>query len=166
MLASLALFACRRPQRLGLGAAPAPEQQQQKKYIKPGGCVGGVRLSCRARARRRGGDWPLSACEYCATAQLSGAAASKRPPPPPLLPPLPLPLLPPSPTAGETRDQRDLVYVDPQTGATQASKPVGEALVERRKEGVHPGKVRWWWYGGGRAGEKGGGACRLIGMMR
>ena len=27
---------CRRPQRLGLGAAPAPEQQQ-KKYIKPGG---------------------------------------------------------------------------------------------------------------------------------
>ncbi|KAI7838635.1 hypothetical protein COHA_007562 [Chlorella ohadii] len=65
----------RRPQRLGLGAAPAPEQQQ-KKYIKP----------------------------------------------------------------GETREKKDLVYVDAD-GVMKSSKPVDEKLVERRKEGVHPGKV-------------------------
>lgn len=65
----------RRPQRLGLGAAPAPEQQQRK-YIKP----------------------------------------------------------------GETREKKDLVYVDAE-GVMKSSKPVDEKLVERRKEGVHPGKV-------------------------
>lgn len=31
----------RRPQRLGLGAAPAPPEKKEKKYIKPGGWVGG-----------------------------------------------------------------------------------------------------------------------------
>lgn len=37
---------CRRPQRLGLGAAPAPDQQT-KKYIKPGGwVVVGGRVGC------------------------------------------------------------------------------------------------------------------------
>ena len=55
------LLRCRRPQRLGLGAAPAPEQQQ-KKYIKPGGQAG-------RQAGRRGelllvspaATWSLSA---------------------------------------------------------------------------------------------------------
>jgi hypothetical protein len=45
------LLRCRRPQRLGLGAAPAPEQQQ-KKYIKPGGQAGrqaGVGSCCWSR---------------------------------------------------------------------------------------------------------------------
>lgn len=65
----------RRPQRLGLGAAPAPEQQT-KKYIKP----------------------------------------------------------------GESREKKDLVYVDDQ-GVMRSSKPVDGQLVERRREGVHPGKV-------------------------
>ncbi|KAL4855957.1 hypothetical protein ACK3TF_003714 [Chlorella vulgaris] len=65
----------RRPQRLGLGAAPAPEQVQ-KKYIKP----------------------------------------------------------------GESREQRDLVYVDAQ-GVQRGSKPVDEALVDRQQKGVLPGKV-------------------------
>ncbi|EFN53037.1 hypothetical protein CHLNCDRAFT_53994 [Chlorella variabilis] len=66
----------RRPQRLGLGAAPAPEQAN-KKFIKP----------------------------------------------------------------GESRDRPDLVYVDSQ-GVQRSSKPVDEKLVERRREGVHPGKAR------------------------
>ncbi len=39
----------RRPQRLGLGAAPAPEQQQ-KKYIKPGGVGSESRLDQRWHA--------------------------------------------------------------------------------------------------------------------
>ncbi|KAL4422274.1 hypothetical protein ABPG75_008471 [Micractinium tetrahymenae] len=65
----------RRPQRLGLGAAPAPEQQT-KKYIKP----------------------------------------------------------------GESREKNDMVYVDAE-GVMKSSKPVDEKLVERRREGVHAGKV-------------------------
>ena len=34
-----------------------------------------------------------------------------------------------------------MVYVDGD-GVERGSKPVGAALVERRREGVHPGKVR------------------------
>jgi hypothetical protein len=33
------------------------------------------------------------------------------------------------------------VYVDAE-GVLKSSKPVDKALVERRREGVHPGKVR------------------------
>ena len=42
--------------------------------------------------------------------------------------------------AGESREKKDLVYVDAE-GVLKSSKPVDEALVERRREGVHPGKV-------------------------
>ncbi|GAB4821491.1 hypothetical protein N2152v2_008537 [Parachlorella kessleri] len=52
--------------------------------------------------------------------------------------PWPVPLS--GPCAGESRDKKDLVYLDAD-GHVKSSKPVDEKLVERRKEGVHPGKV-------------------------
>ena len=45
------------------------------------------------------------------------------------------------PCAGESREKKDLIYLDA-NGHVKASKPVDEKLVERRREGVHPGKVR------------------------
>jgi hypothetical protein len=58
----------------------------------------------------------------------------------------PMSVTPSSPlfeSTGESREKKDLVYVD-SDGVQRANKPVGEALVERRKEGVHLGKVGAW----------------------
>jgi hypothetical protein len=75
---------------------------------------------------------------------------------------LPSSFLPP----GESRDKKDLVYVDSE-GVQRASKPVGEALQERRREGVHAGKVgkrgcglewglrRWHWHAAACEGKRG-----------
>ena len=63
--------------------------------------------------------------------------------------------------AGETRDKKDLVYVDSE-GQLKASKPVDEKLVERRREGVHAGKVGAG--GGGGAGGAGRWGCGPAGV--
>ena len=98
----------RRPQRLGLGAAPAPEQPK-KKIHRPG-------AECAAREARQ---------------RIRPPRVVRSPTHPPL---------PHFQTAaGEAKERKDLVYVDP-NGVERAQKPVGAALSERRKEGVHPGK--------------------------
>ena len=59
------------------------------------------------------------------------------------------------------RDKKDLVYVDSE-GQLKASKPVDEKLVERRREGVHAGKVGAG--GGGGAGGAGRWGCGPAGV--
>lgn len=62
--------------------------------------------------------------------------------------------------AGESREQRDLVYVDAQ-GVQRGSKPVDEALVDRQQKGVLPGKVSGHQLRGGSPCSGGGTPCAL-----
>jgi hypothetical protein len=62
--------------------------------------------------------------------------------------------------AGESREQRDLVYVDAQ-GVQRGSKPVDEALVDRQQKGVLPGKVSGRQLRGGSPCSGGGTPCAL-----